>query len=92
MLITSFQDIEKMKITPISKSNPFRGGSFACVDSVDAHRIREVRRIVDRLRVLTDFIDDYDLRTLGSLLLARYGQRLGVKQITLKIHPRESEN
>lgn len=78
-----------MKIVPISKTNPYRGGSYANVDCVDAHRIREVRRIVDRLRFLTDFIDDYDLRTLGSLLLARYGQRLGVRQITLKIHPRD---
>ena len=81
-----------MKIMPISREHPYRGGSYAGVDSVDAHRIREVRRIVDRLRFLTDFIDDYDLRTLGSLLLARYGQRLGIKQITLKIHPRESKD
>lgn len=77
-----------MKINPISKTNPYRGGSFANVDGVDAHRIREARRLIERLSQLTDYIDDYDLRTTGSLLMARYGQRLGVKRITLKIHPR----
>lgn len=82
-----------MKINPISKSNPYRGGTFANVDGVDASRIREARRLIERLSQLTDYIDDYDLRITGSLLIARYGQRLGVKQITLKIHPRnESED
>ena len=82
-----------MKIIPISKDNPFRGGSYASVDDVDAYRIRVARRLVERLRSLTDYIDDYDLRTLGSLLMARYGQRLDLKQIILNIHPRdESED
>lgn len=74
----------------IDRFHPYRGGTFANVDGVDASRIREARRLIERLSQLTDYIGDYDLRTTGSLLIARYGQRLGVKQITLKIHPRES--
>lgn len=75
----------------IDRFHPYRGGTFANVDGVDASRIREARRLIERLSQLTDYIDDYDLRTFGSLLMARYGQRVCVKQITLKIHPRESE-
>lgn len=78
-----------MKIIPISKSNPYRGGSFANVDGVDASRIREARRLIERLSQLTDYIDDYNLRTTGSLLMARYGQRLGFKHIILNIHSRD---
>ena len=76
----------------IDRFHPYRGGTFANVDGVDASRIREARRLIERLAQLTDYIDDYDLRTAGSLLIARYGQRLGVKRIILKIHPRESED
>lgn len=77
----------------IDRFHPYRGGTFANVDGVDASRIREARRLIERLSQLTDYIDDYDLRTTGSLLMARYGQRLGLKQITLNIHPRdESED
>lgn len=79
-----------MKIVPISESNPYRGGSFANVDSVDAPRIREVRRIIRRLACLVDYIDDHDLCEFGCLLLARFGQRKGLKHITLRVHPRES--
>lgn len=81
-----------MILRKIDRFHPYRGGTFANVDGVDASRIREARRLIERLAQLTDYIDDYDLRTSGSLLIARYGQRLGVKQITLKIHPRESED
>lgn len=80
-----------MTVRIIDRFHPYRGGSFANVDGVDASRIREARRIIERLSYLTDYIDDYDLRKFGSLLIARYGQRNGVKQITLRIHPRESE-
>lgn len=77
----------------IDRFHPYRGGTFANVDGVDASRIREARRLIERLSQLTDYIDDYDLRVTGSLLMARYGQRLGLKQITLNIHSRdESED
>lgn len=80
-----------MNVRIIDKFHPYRGGSFGDVDSIDAHRIREARRLINRLSDLTDYIDDYNLRVFGSLLIARYGQRNGVKQITLNIHRRESE-
>lgn len=78
-----------MKIIPISKDNPYRGACFANVDPVDASRIREVRRILARLSDLTDYIDDYDLRKFGSLLIARYGQRNGLSRVILNILPRD---